>query len=82
MRLVYKDCRFCKGTGEIFGKKCKVCRGEGQIPVKVPDAESEKNEEFTKAVDKIKSKYGNVSETELKMLREMFDFGVEYGKRK
>ena len=42
MRLVYKDCRFCKGTGELLGKKCKVCKGEGQIPVKVHDDEDEK----------------------------------------
>lgn len=93
MRLVYKDCRFCKGTGEFLGRKCKVCKGEGQIPVKVSEekliaeafknSEADKqNEAFSKIFDKIKSKYGDVSETEFMMLREMFDSGVDYGKRK
>lgn len=37
MRIVYVDCKFCKGTGEILGKECKSCRGKGQIAVKVED---------------------------------------------
>ena len=37
MRIVYKDCKFCKGTGELLGNKCKVCKGHGQIAVKVSD---------------------------------------------
>ena len=41
MRLVYMDCKFCKGTGELLGRKCKVCKGKGQIPVKVSDDEKE-----------------------------------------
>ena len=42
MRLVYIDCEFCKGTGELLCRKCKACRGEGQIAVKVEDDEEEK----------------------------------------
>ena len=43
MKLIYVVCKFCKGTGEILGRKCKYCRGQGQIAVKVED-EEEKEE--------------------------------------
>ena len=93
MRLVYKDCRFCKGTGELLGRKCKVCKGEGQIAVKVFDrnalnevekeSESDKrNEAFNKFMKKLNKNHGEVSGEVLVMLREAFDSGICYKEQK
>ena len=41
MRLVYIDCKACKGTGEFLGYECKTCRGHGQVAVKVTEEEKE-----------------------------------------
>lgn len=45
MRLVYKDCKVCKGSGDFLGNDCKICRGQGQIAVKISDEENEENSE-------------------------------------
>ena len=93
MRLVYKDCRFCKGTGELLGRKCKVCKGEGQIAVKVFDrnalnetekeSESDKrNEAFNKLMKKLNKIHGEISGEVLVMLREAFDSGISYKEQK
>ena len=44
MRLVYKDCKACKGTGDFLGNDCKICRGQGQIAVKVEADKKEDND--------------------------------------
>ena len=93
MRIVYKDCRFCKGTGEIIGRKCKVCKGEGHIPVKVSEKEAyneafkesevyKRNEAFSMVVEKLKKKYGNIYDIELFMLKDAFDCGISYMEQK
>lgn len=43
MRIVYVDCKLCKGTGEFLNGTCKNCRGQGQIAVKVDEKEGEEN---------------------------------------
>ena len=46
MRLVYVNCKFCKGTGKILDKTCNDCKGEGQIPVEVSEVQRETTEEL------------------------------------
>ena len=36
------------------------------------------NDAFVRFINKMKRKYGNVSETEFLMLKDAFDFGIKY----
>ena len=86
-RLVYIDCKFCKGTGKILDKACNDCKGEGQIPVEVSESQYKKaikeneaieqNYAFCTFIDKLR-KHHEISNEMFVMLRKAFDLGIKY----
>lgn len=86
-RLVYIDCKFCKGTGKILDKTCNDCKGEGQIPVEVSESQYrkaikeneaiEQNYAFCNFIEKLRKKQ-EISNEMFVMLRKAFDLGIKY----